>query len=314
MLSPTEQLLKYRPWRGEFRPPSFASVAMARASLQLMFRRKLFWALYALAMLIFFFFFYGQYLVVWIELQTSNQSVVVGGLPIRVGDLTGFLKKLNLNGTPHTFGNFIWFEGYIAMIVLALAGAVLVGNDFHFGSLPFYLAKPIGKRHYVLGKCLGIAAFVNLVTTIPALILYIQAGLLYDWKTYYLEHIPLLLGILAYGLVLTVTLSMLLVATSVWVRRTVPLIMVWSGLFVLCRVLGGFLVDGQQFDARWRLIDIWNDTYLVGLWFLGADRDPKFLGGGSQPDVWEAALVLVGIVIACGVYLRKRIQAVEVVS
>ena len=43
MLSPTEHLLKYRPWRGKFRPPAFASVAMARASLQLMFRRKLFW-------------------------------------------------------------------------------------------------------------------------------------------------------------------------------------------------------------------------------------------------------------------------------
>ena len=49
------------------------------------------------------------------------------------------------------------------MIVLALAGSVLVGNDFHHGSLPFYLSKPIGRRHYVLGKCLGVGAFVNLI-------------------------------------------------------------------------------------------------------------------------------------------------------
>jgi ABC-type transport system involved in multi-copper enzyme maturation permease subunit len=313
MRSPTEQLLNYRAWRGEFRPPVFASVAIARSSLRLMFRRKLFWVLYALALLIFFFFFYGQYLVVWIQLQTANQSVMLGGLALRIGDLTKFLDKLNLNGSPHTFGNFIWFEGYIAMIVLALAGAVLVGNDFHFGSLPFYLSKPIRKWHYVLGKCLGIGAFVNLMTTLPALVLYVQAGLLYDWKTYYLDHALLLLGILAYGAVLTGVLGILLVATAVWVRRTVPLMMAWSALFVLCRVLGGFLVDGQQFDARWRLIDLWNDMYLVGLWFLGAERDPKLLGGG-QPEVWEAAAALGGVVLLCAAYLRKRIQAVEVIG
>ena len=51
------------------------------------------------------------------------------------------------------------------MIVLALAGAVLVGNDFRFGSLPFYLSKPLGRWHYVLGKCLAVAVFVNLMTT-----------------------------------------------------------------------------------------------------------------------------------------------------
>jgi ABC-2 type transport system permease protein len=240
--------------------------------------------------------------------------VMLGGIALRIGELTKFLDKLHLNGTPHTFGNFIWFEGYIAMIVLALAGAVLVGNDFHFGSLPYYLSKPIRKRHYLLGKGLGIGAFVNLTTTLPALVLFLQAGLLYDWQTYYLDHVPLLFGILAYGAVLTTVLGVLLVATAVWLRRTVPLIMVWSALFVLCRVLGGFLVDGQQFDARWRLIDLWNDLYLVGLWLLGADRDPKLLGGGAHPEVWEAAAMLAGVVLVCLAYLRKRIQAVEVVG
>src|SRR4029450_2948905 len=105
--------------------------------LRLMFRRKLFWALYGLAALIFFFFFYGQYLVVWIQLQTANQTVPLLGGRLRISDLMGFLDRLNLNGSAMTYGNFIWFEGYVAMIVLAFAGAVLVGNDFHHGSLPF---------------------------------------------------------------------------------------------------------------------------------------------------------------------------------
>jgi ABC-2 type transport system permease protein len=310
--NPTDALLCYRPWTGELKPPVYGSLAMARVSLKLMMRRKLFWALYALAALIFFFFFYGQYLVVWIQIQTANQTVPFLGARVRVADLLKFLDKLNLNGSAHTFGNFIWFQGTICMIVLALAGAILVGNDFHHGSLPFYLSKPIGRRHYVLGKCLGAAVFVNMLTTLPALILYLQAGLLYDWQTYYTSHLRELLGILGYGLALTVTLSLFLVATAVAVRRTVPLVMVWAGVFVLARSLGSFLVDGQRFHPAWRLIDLWNDLYLVGLACLGADRSEE--RPFSQPPVWAAFAVVALVTAASALYLRRRIRAVEVVT
>jgi ABC-type transport system involved in multi-copper enzyme maturation permease subunit len=285
---------------------------MARTSLWLMSRRWMFWGLYALGLLIFFFFFYGQYLVVWIQQQTATQTVSVVGLPIRVGELTRFLDRLNLNGSAHTFGNFIWFEGYVVMIVLAFAGSLLVGNDFHYGSLPYYLSKPIGRRHYLLGKCLAVGLFINLMTTLPALIIYIQAGLLYDWSVYYLDHLRELAGIFGYGLALTIVLSLLLVATAVWVRRTVPLVMVWTGLFVLCRMMANLLVDGAGLDVRWRLIDLWNNLYLVGLWCLGAD--PDTIRPQNQPAFWEAAAVCAAVCVVCVVYLRRRIQAVEVVS
>ena len=308
----SDALLRYRPWRGTLRSPIFGALAMGRVSLRLMVRRRLFWGLYGLALMVFFFFFYGQYLVVWIQQQTAGQTVFFGGMPVKAADLTKFLDRLALNGSGHTFANYIWFQGYIAMIVLALAGAVLVGNDFHHGSLPYYLSKPIARRHYVLGKCLGIAMFINLLTTVPGVVLYIQAGLLYDWKTYYADHLRELAGIFGYGATLTVALSLLLVATAVGVRRTVPLVMVWTGIFVLCRMLGGFLVDGQNLDPRWRLIDFWNDLYLVGLGCLGVDRGT--VRPPAQPELWEAAVVVGGVCIACVMYLRRRIHAVEIVS
>ena len=199
MAAHTDTLLRYRPWRGEPHGPLFASVAMARVSLKLMLRRKLLWGLFALGLLVFFFFFYAQYLVVWITNQLATETVRFAGIPVTIGNLTKFLERLNLNGTAHTFGNFVWFQGYVLVIVLALAGSVLVGNDFFHGSLPFYLSKPISRWHYVLGKCLAIGVFVNLMTTIPSMLLWLEAGLLYDWKTYYLDNLDLLLGILGYG-------------------------------------------------------------------------------------------------------------------
>jgi ABC-type transport system involved in multi-copper enzyme maturation permease subunit len=306
-------LLRYRPWRGELRRPIFASIAMARYSLQILLRRKLFWALYGLALLVFFFYFYMQYLVVWVQQQTADKTAMVAGVPVRISEFTKFLDRLNLNGTAHTYGNFIWFEGYMAMIILALAGAVLVGNDFHHGSLPFYLSKPIGKRHYVLGKVLGIGAFVNLLTTVPALVLFFQAGLLYDWQTYYLDNLRLLIGILGYGAVLTITLGLLLVATAVLVRRTVPLIMVWTGIFVLCRSLGGFLAENQGLGVTWRLMDLWNNLYLLGLTMLGAEIT-EGQTGFEQPPVWQAAIVVLLVCGASWLVLLRRIQAVEIVK
>ncbi|MGL6097184.1 MAG: ABC transporter permease subunit [Fimbriiglobus sp.] len=308
----SDALLRYRPWRGHLRPPVFGALAMARVSLRMMLRRKLFWGLYGLALMVFFFFFYGQYLVVWIQQQTASQTISFGAFRVNASDLTKFLDRMHLSGSAHTFGNYIWFQGYIGMIVLALAGAVLVGNDFHHGSLPFYLSKPIGRRHYVLGKCLGVAGFVNLLTTVPALVLFAQAGLLHDWQTYYTGHLRELAGILGYGLVLTVTLSLLLVATAVCVRRTVPMIMVWTGVFVLGRAISALLVDGQDFDPRWRLIDLWNDLYLVGLWCLGLPHEE--VRPGNQPEFWHAAVVCGAVCAACVLYLRKRVQAVEIVG
>jgi ABC-type transport system involved in multi-copper enzyme maturation permease subunit len=310
-MAQTDTLLRYRPWRGTPRGPLYASAALARASLKLLVRRRLMWGLFGLALLVFFFFFYAQYLVVWITNQLATETVRFVGIPVNARNLSRFLDRLALNGTDHTFGNFIWYQGYVLVIVLALAGSVLVGNDFFHGSLPFYLAKPIGRWHYILGKCLAVGALINLLTTIPAFLLWLEAGLLYDWKSYYFDNLGLLLGIIGYGAVLTVTLSLLVIATSVWLRRTVPLAMVWMGLFALLPMLAGWLVDATK-DERWRLIDLWNDLYLCGLSCLRADHST--VRPQPQPEYWLAWVAVAVVVLACLAYLRRRIQAVEIVQ
>jgi len=310
-MAQTDTLLRYRPWRGTPRGPLYASTAMARASLKLLIRRRLMWGLFALALLVFFFFFYAQYLVVWITNQLATETVRFAGIPVSTQNLSRFLDRLALNGTAHTFGNFIWWQGYVLVIVLALAGSVLVGNDFFHGSLPFYLSKPIGRWHYIFGKCLAVGVLINLLTTLPALALWLEAGLLYDWQTYYFHNLDLLLGIIGYGLTLTVTLSLLVIATAVWLRRTVPLAMVWMGLFALLPMLSNWLVSATH-DERWRLIDLWNNLYLCGLSCLQAD--PVTIRPQPQPDFWQAWLAVGFVILACVAYLRRRIQAVEIVQ
>jgi ABC-type transport system involved in multi-copper enzyme maturation permease subunit len=304
-------LLHYRPWRGGFHGSARSVWPIARVALWMIFRHKLFWALYTLALLVFFMFFFGQYLLAWAETQATEQTVRVVGVRTQPAQLIHLLREvLKLNGTGETYRNFFWYQGYMVMVVLALAGSILVGNDFHFGSLPFYLAKPLGRWHYLLGKCLAVAVFVNLMTSLPALVLFVQFGLLDSWR-YFVDSANLLVGILGYGLVLTVFLSLMLVATASWLRRTVPMIMTWTTLFFFFRLLASALVDGFHYDAHWRLIDLWNDAYLVGNFCLG--MAPDTIRPVAQPAVYEAALLLGVLSLLCLVYMNLRIRAVEIV-
>jgi ABC-type transport system involved in multi-copper enzyme maturation permease subunit len=299
-------LLNYRPWRGRLGSPHRTVWPIARTALGLMFRNKLFWALYGLGLMFFLLFFFGQYLMVQLEIQMGSST----GAPNNLRDWMGKIRELlKLDGSGESYRIYFGMQGYMVMIILALAGAMLVGNDIRFGSLPFYLSKPISRFDYLSGKALAVAVFVNMMTTIPAVVLYIQYSLLEDKENYFVNKWYLLLGICAYGAVLTMTLSLLLLATALWLKRTVPMIMVWTTLFLFCRVLADKLVVELHGSPFWRLIDLWNDTVLVGNACLGVDALDR-----TQPEWYWAALVLGAVSLTCLIYLILRIRAVEVVK
>ncbi|QVL33666.1 ABC transporter permease subunit [Telmatocola sphagniphila] len=309
-------LLRYRPWRGTFRGPLTGVWAIARGSLTIIFRRKLFWWLFGLATLTFLFYFFGQYLQVFIEQKITDGTIRVGGLFQRQVNPEIIMKSLRdglqLNGTADTYANLIWFEGYIVLVIMAFTGSICVGNDFLHGSLPFYLSKPIHRWHYILGKALAIAILINLMTTLPALALYIEYGFIESWE-YYFTAWRLLLGILIYGGAITIVLGSLLLALASWLRKTVPLVMIWTTLFILGKALASWFVDGLKLSERWRLFDLWNDLYLLGHWSFGSPPKNLRPSWQMQPQYHEAALVLAAVTLVCCFYLHRRIRAIEVI-
>jgi hypothetical protein len=317
-------LLHYRAWQGQFHSAAWSVWPIARVALATLFSRRMFWVLYAAGLLLFLMFFFGTYLLDWAQTQLATAQVQIGSWqtdPERM--MRFFTRTLSiLNGSRDTFAYFFVYQGAMVMVVLALAGSILVGNDFTHRTLPFYLAKPLSPWHYVLGKCLAVGVVVNLLTTLPALVLFAQHGL-DEWEYFTNPDFfianggrgpaswPLLLGILGYGLVLTVFLSILLVATATWVRRTMPLIMIWTSLFLFLRLLANILVEGLKYHERWRLIDLWNNLCLVGFACLGFEHEKVW--PRPQPPFHEAALVLLGVSILCLIYLSRRTRAVEIV-
>src|SRR5262245_44454662 len=133
------ELLHYRPWRGTLRASGWSVWPIARSSLGMIFRRKLFWALYGLGLAFFLMFFFGQYLLSFVQAQPQAGGIIKWA-------------KQNISwmdGEGRYYRDFLRLQSSMVMVILALAGSILVGNDFHFNSLTFYLSKPITPWHYL---------------------------------------------------------------------------------------------------------------------------------------------------------------------
>lgn len=319
------ELLHYRVWKGDERPPWWTVWPIAHTALQLVWRRRLFWIFYAAGLLVFAMFFFGGYLLAWAETQLPSEPLQWGRFQLQPERLLRLVRQglYVLNGSPDTYAAFFRYQSSIVVIVLALTGATLVGNDWLQGAVTFYLAKPLAPRHYLLGKCLAVGVIVQLLTTLPALVLYGQ-HVFDDWD--YLLHadyfeklggtgpagVPLLLGIIGYGLLLSLFLGILLVAVAAWARRTLPLVLAWTGLFFLLPLLAGLLVDGLHGDPHWRLLDLWNDLFYLGCALLQASAER--LGPVPRPTTDEAALVLCGVSLVCLISLHLRLRRAAALS
>jgi hypothetical protein len=321
-------LLHYRPWQGSFHAPWRAVWPIARVALATLLRRRLFWVLYALSLFVFLMFFFGNFLLGWVEAQLADRPLQIGNFAVPSERINAFIRdKLRvLSGARETFTVFFGYQGTMTLVILALSGAVLVGNDLQHRSLPFYLAKPIARRHYLLGKSLAVAVVVHLLMTAPALLLYAQhafedLGYLTNVDFFRRGTAPgvdpgpagwrLLLGVVGYGMVFSVCLALLLVTCALWQRTTAALIVLWVAIFVFSKRVAGILVDDLKWDPLWRLLDLWNTMGLLGQWCLGYTHPD--LRPAAQPEYWQAAAFLVGVGTACMIYLYRRTRSLEIV-
>jgi ABC-2 type transport system permease protein len=316
------ELFGYRRWRGTLGSSLRAIWPIARVGLKMVFRQKLFWVLYGLALMTFLINFFGIYLFSQVDTQMlSGQNRPGGAPPAFMGrvlvDIKNTIQRdLKLSGNVETYRNFYFLQGYYVMVVLALAGATIIGNDYRHGSLAFYLSKPMGRWHYLLGKMLTVFTFSVLMTLVPALVLYLECSLLMD-ESYAKDHLPLLRGVIGYGAAIAVVLGVTVIAVATAVRRTAPLVMVWLLVLAVCPVVAALFVDRLGYSPNWRLIDLWNNLYVVGSWLLNVSPESTVGPRGfvrKQPDVLSAVIVLASVVSLSLVFLHRRIRAVEVVT
>ena len=289
----------YHGWRGELGSPWRGCGALVRVGLLQVFRRKSYWAVFALCLAQFLFFFAAIYTVTQatVPLQTQQHILRTFGFSAEgpADEESGYTK-------------FMERQSLVVMILLAFSGSLLVGTDFRQKSLPFYLSRTIDRRHYIIGKLLAVSALVSLLTTVPALLLFVEFGLFTGSIDYWLHDWRSLLAVLVYGLVLCTTLSITLVTLSAYLQRMAPIAITWCSLFVLLRRLASYLAaeTGQQ---AWMLLDPWFDIHEAGrLCFASQASDAQ------RELCWWALGILAAVCIGCLAALVHRVRAIDIVQ
>ena len=289
----------YHGWEGRLQSPWVACLAIVRVALLQVFRNKAYWFVLGLGAL--------RFLAFWSIIYAVTQL----SLPPRMSD--DFLKMFGFSADADAsqnngYINFMQGQGVIVMILLAFSGSLLVGSDFRLNSLPFYLSRRIDKRHYIVGKLLAVSSVIAILTVVPALLLFLEYGMFTASAAYWIDNWRIAVSVLAFGLVICVVNSILLVTISAYLQRIVPITITWASIFLLLGRLGDFLHWGTD-EVYWQLLDPWRDMRLVGRLCFGTF--PREI---DQELAWWALAILGTLCAISLAALVHRVRAVEIVE
>ncbi len=287
----------YHGWRGELHSSWYGCLAIVRVALLQVFRRKSYWFVIALGLMNFLLFWSIIYAVTQFKLPPEAQRVMLGRF--------GFSAQPNA-GMESGYIIFMQRQSLVVMILLAFSGSLLIGSDFRMGALPFYLSRRIDRRHYIVGKLLAISAVITILTTLPALLLYVEYGMFTSSLNYWSDNWRIVVSVLIYGASLAVVLSILLVTLSAYLQRVAPIAIVWSTLFVMLNWAASALRRATGNDY-WKLLDPWRDIRYLGRLCFGTFEDQ------AEYRLAVAATIILAVVCTGALMLLvRRVRAVDV--
>ncbi len=274
---------------------------VARVGLKLVMKRKIFKVFFGLGLMNFLFFSSMIYFLADLRKRGLPQGAIE------------FAERFAFTGKGEAYHTFIFAQNIVVMLLLAISGTVLVSNDFRFRSLTFYLSKPLGRGQYFLGKLAAISMLVGMLTLLPCLALFLEYGLFSESFDYFIESADIFFAILAYGLLVSVSMSVLLLGVAALLRRTISIVMVWGLIFVfLPRVTFLLRTVSDSDDSRyWGMFDFWTLLSQISKNFFGIVPAPGSSAGLLPLEAFGALVAWLSIALWA---FWCKTRAVEVVS
>lgn len=253
-------------------------------------------------------------------------------LESRLGD---DLPRTFLNAAPGAkystafFQAFDWQMFWLMVIGLSV-GAASIAADNKTNALQVYLAKPITKTDYLLGKWMGVFSVVFAAALLPALLLYTYC-LLSFWSNGFLRQEPwLFFKILGASASAAAGFASLFIGVSAWSRSPMMAGAFSAGMYFASGIVATILwaalygrssastditnavlvqhasIGGVLKALVWNIYDVTVRMPTPGRMFMPTDVRAPSLG---LVLVAYLAIVIGGLVAA-----RLRIRAVEVVT
>jgi len=203
------------------------------------------------------------------------------------------------------FSTYFSFQVRLALLLTTFGGAGLVANDLRTGAILVYLSRPLTRRDYVVGKLCVLLALNLAVTLLPGLLLYGVACALAPGQFVTLELAWLGPAIALHAVVLSLSLSLPMLAVSALSRSGRVAGLAFFGLMVGLEIVQGIV----------GVISHWPLAILMSVQACINAVGEALLG--SRPEdalhwIWPA-LVLAALWAVSLLVLRARVRAVEIV-
>ena len=202
-------------------------------------------------------------LVAWLPALALVSLLALWGLLEQQSDTAvSFLSLLlppEVIARPQEYRAAVWTVAYsyffkaellCSLFLVLVVGPNLVSRDLRFNALPLYLSRPVRRFDYFLGKLGVIGFFLAATVVVPAVGAYLLGvafslglGVVRD------THQLLWAGVL-YGLVITVSSGMLMLALSSLSRRSIYVGLAWAGFIFLTQMLASALVGIRDDTER----------------------------------------------------------------
>ncbi len=148
------------------------------------------------------------------------------------------------------FDLFMGAESWFSMLLVLLVGPRLISQDLRFNALPLYFSRPLRRIDYFVGKLGIVAAFIGMVTVVPALIAYVL-GMLFSLDfTIIPDTLPILLASLGYGTLIALSAGTLVLALSSLTRNSRYIPLSWFALWFVCGFVSWTLEQVQNAELR----------------------------------------------------------------
>jgi ABC-type transport system involved in multi-copper enzyme maturation permease subunit len=198
----------------------------------------------------------------------------------------------------HTF--FRYPQGTLMVLVIGLVAPPLIAHDVRSRAFLLYFSRPLTRWEYLLGKAATVWCFLGLITTLPALALYVMGVLMSPALSVILDTWDLPLRILGASMVLMLPTTILALCFSSLTSETRYAGFAWFVVWAFGWVTYAILQAADP-NASWTLVSLFHMLGEVQNWVFG-------LVDATRTVVLSAS-VLVGITLVSLAVLMWRVSA-----
>lgn len=215
---------------------------------------------------------------------------------------------------------FRYPQAIVMLVVVGIVAPKLVSGDLRNRGYLLYFSRPIRIWEYMLGKTCVIWFFLALITTLPALVLYVVGLSLSPQLDVAMLTWDLPLRILAASLVLMIPVGAVALACSAMTIETRYAAFAWFSVWVVGWVSYSVLSIGElageqprprfrrgemmgpgDFHTRWELVSPYHVLGRVQQWVFGLFPDDK--------SIWPYWLVLGTVTLVAVWFVHRKLRS-----